>query len=429
MNAAALGGKVKLFGIVGPDPAAAGLGRILTEGGVAPDDLLTIESRPTTTKTRVVAGRQQIVRFDNEVSAPLSPEEGEALVADVLPALADASILILSDYLKGALSDGVIRALIDGARSRGVYVIVDPKRPTFEIYRGADLIKPNRSELAKATGIPADTPPDFNRALAKLAGSLAGALLVTNAEAGMSLVRPGHEVLHLPVATTHEVADVSGAGDTALAALAVALAEGKGLEEAANWANVAAGLAVAKPGTAIVDRVELEQALMAVDKTPIHAGAVVDRHIARHAARVWRGRGETVVFTNGCFDIIHPGHIHLLEGAAAQGKRLIVGLNTDRSVAALKGPTRPIQSETNRARVVGALRFVDLVVLFDEETPLELIAELQPDVIVKGSDYREDQVVGGELVKARGGRVVLVDLVNNQSSSRLIERARSAPAT
>lgn len=425
MNAAALGGEVSLFGIVGTDAAAATIDRILADAGISPGELVALEGRPTTTKTRVVAGRQQIVRFDNEISAPLSAEDGQALVTRVRPSLTDASILVLSDYGKGVLSDDVIMTLIEAAQTRGVFVIVDPKRPTFEIYRGADLIKPNRTELAIATGMPTETPADFDRAVAVLAASFDGALVVTNAEAGMVLARPGQELLYLPAAAKHEVADVSGAGDTALAALATALAEGQSLEKAVKWANVAAGIAVTKPGTAIVDRVELEQALNAAASPPIHPGAVVERHVARHAVRSWRARGETVVFTNGCFDIIHPGHIHLLESAAKEGQRLIVGLNTDSSVSLLKGPTRPIQSELKRARVVGALRFVDLVVLFDEPTPLNLIAELEPDVIVKGADYREDQIVGGDFVKGRGGRVVLVDLVENESSTHLINSGRS----
>ena len=239
----------------------------------------------------------------------------------------------------------------------------------------------------------------------------------------MTLAAPGRAPLYLPVGKVRDVADVSGAGDTALAALAVALAEGRALDDAAARAIAASSLAVAKPGTAIVHRAELDAALATAPD--IHAGTLVDRQEARRIVAAWRATGEAVVFTNGCFDIVHPGHVHLLAGAAAQGRRLVVALNTDRSVSALKGPSRPVQNEAGRAAVIGALRFVDLVVLFDEDTPLALIDALEPDVLVKGADYREDQVVGGDLVRSRGGKVVLIDLIDGQSSTRLIEGARA----
>jgi D-beta-D-heptose 7-phosphate kinase/D-beta-D-heptose 1-phosphate adenosyltransferase len=421
MNAAALGGRVRLFGVVGLDAEANELRSILEGHGVNSSQLLALQGRPTTTKTRVVAGRQQIVRLDNESCIWLDADVEDRLIEAVQSALSASAVLVLSDYSKGVLTDRVITSLIDMARARGVYVVVDPKRKDFRVYGGANLIKPNRSELAAATGMATDTDSNIEQAIETLAPVFGGALLVTRAEAGLTLVRPGQPLLHLPVPEMHQVADVSGAGDTALAALAVALAEGRDLVDGARWALAASGLAVAKPGTAIIDRAELDEAL-ATPRQHLHSGALVEWSEARAAIRSWRLRGERVVFANGCFDILHPGHIRLLEGAAQCGDRLIVALNTDQSVRALKGSTRPVQSERNRAFVIGALRFVDLVILFDEPTPYEAIRELEPDVIVKGADYKVDEVVGGDLVRARGGEVVLIDLVEGQSSSNLIAK-------
>jgi D-beta-D-heptose 7-phosphate kinase/D-beta-D-heptose 1-phosphate adenosyltransferase len=251
-----------------------------------------------------------------------------------------------------------------------------------------------------------------------------GTLVVTRAEAGISLVRRGLPVKHIR-SSVLEVADVSGAGDTVLAALAVSVAEGFTLDDAAFISNVAAGVAVAKLGTAIVSRNELNAALARAVSPPYHPGSLATKSEAAEMAAAWRRMGERVVFTNGCFDLIHAGHIELLSFAAREGNRLIVGINSDSSVKKLKGPTRPIQTEADRARIVGALRAVDLVILFDEPTPLSLIEAVSPDVLVKGADYSEDQVVGGDLVKGRGGRVALFPLIEGRSSTKIVERMRS----
>jgi D-beta-D-heptose 7-phosphate kinase / D-beta-D-heptose 1-phosphate adenosyltransferase len=222
-----------------------------------------------------------------------------------------------------------------------------------------------------------------------------------------------------------EVADVSGAGDTALAAFAVAIAEGRSIEEAAVWSNFAAGIAVSKFGTAVVSRAELETAIARAKNIILHPGALVNALAASEIASDWRQRGERIVFTNGCFDLVHAGHIELLSSAAREGDRLIVGLNSDKSVQGLKGPNRPIQNEADRARIIGALRDVDLVVIFDEPTPMSLIDCISPDVLVKGADYTEGQVVGGDLVKTRGGRVVLIPLVADRSSTGIVKRMKT----
>jgi D-beta-D-heptose 7-phosphate kinase/D-beta-D-heptose 1-phosphate adenosyltransferase len=272
--------------------------------------------------------------------------------------------------------------------------------------------------------MPCATDAEVEAAGEAVASQFDGAILVTRADSGMSLIRRGMPARHFK-SSVLEVADVSGAGDTALAALAVSMVEGRTIEDAVTISNIAAGVAVSKFGTAIVGRAELDAALARAASPKHHPGSLATKTTAAEMAAAWRRMGESVVFTNGCFDLIHAGHIELLTFAAREGDRLIVGLNTDASVNRLKGSTRPIQTEQDRARIIGALRAVDLVVLFDEPTPLSLIDAIGPDVLVKGADYTEDQVVGGDLVKARGGRVALFPLVEGRSSTKIVERMRS----
>jgi D-beta-D-heptose 7-phosphate kinase/D-beta-D-heptose 1-phosphate adenosyltransferase len=347
-----------------------------------------------------------------------------AIIESARAAMALADIVAISDYGKGILSNHVLEQVIGTAKSLGKPVLVDPKRRTFEAYRGADLIKPNAGELSAASGMPCSTDAEIEAAADAIASQFDGAILVTRAEAGMSLIRRGSPVRHFK-SSVLEVADVSGAGDTALAALAVSLVEGRAIEDAVTTSNIAAGVAVSKLGTAIVNRAELDAALARASSPKHHPGSLVTQSAAADIAASWRRMGERVVFTNGCFDLIHTGHIELLTFAAREGDRLIVGLNTDASVKKLKGPTRPIQAELDRARIIGALRAVDLVVLFDETTPLSLIDAISPDVLVKGADYTEDQVVGGDVIKARGGRVALFPVVEGRSSTKIVERMRS----
>jgi len=424
-NAAALGASVQLVGLVGEDAEARELAEVLGSypsidlGGLVADP-----SRPTVTKTRVMSGRQQIVRIDAESSNYPLPDIEAAIIAAGKAAIAEADIVVLSDYAKGVLTDAVIAALIGAAKARGVPVIVDPKRRTFEAYRGATLVTPNRRELFEATGLPDETDEQAALAAGAAARQFGGDVLVTRAEKGMTLWRQGGAVKHVP-AEAQEVFDVSGAGDTALAALAVALASGQSPENAMVLANSAAAIAVSKLGTAVVTRAELLEAVAKSRLGPFPSGALATREEALAVVEGWRMRGEKVVFTNGCFDLLHPGHIALLEAASAEGDRLVVGLNTDASVKRLKGPSRPLQDENARARVMGALRAVDLVVLFDEDTPRELIEALRPDVLVKGSDYKPEEVVGAEFVIAHGGRLVLADLVAGRSTSSLVALAKA----
>jgi D-beta-D-heptose 7-phosphate kinase/D-beta-D-heptose 1-phosphate adenosyltransferase len=424
VNIFALGCDVRLVGAVGNDQDGDDLRQILDRAGVSTSHLVTDPSRPTICKTRVVSGRQQFFRIDRESPGRFSRDIEGAIIEQSREAMGDAEIVVLSDYAKGVFSDHVIEQVIASAKSLGKMVLVDPKRRTFEAYRGADIIKPNAGELSAATGMPSLTDADVEAAGQAIAAQFGGTIIVTRAESGMSLIRPGAAATHIK-SSVLEVADVSGAGDTALAALAASLVDGRAIEDAVVIANVAAGIAVSKLGTAIVGRTELNAALARASSPKHHPGSLAIASSAAEMAASWRRMGERVVFTNGCFDLIHAGHIELLSFAASQGDRLIVGLNSDSSVGKLKGPTRPIQTEADRARIVGALRPVDLVVLFDELTPLSLIDSISPDVLVKGADYREDQVVGGDIVKARGGRVALFPLVEGRSSTRIVERMRS----
>ncbi|WP_018181753.1 D-glycero-beta-D-manno-heptose-7-phosphate kinase [Kaistia granuli] len=424
-NAAALGADVTLIGYVGADTEADELRSALGSHPAIDLGYLVIDAaRPTVTKTRVMSGRQQIVRIDAESPGAPGAEAEAALIASGKRAIAGADVVVLSDYAKGVLSDSVVTALIAEAQLRGVPVIVDPKRRTFEAYRGATIVTPNRKELFEATGLADDTDDQAVRAAAEAGRQFGGDVLVTRAEKGMTLWRQDGSVTHV-AAEAREVFDVSGAGDTVVAALAVALAVGQPLEASVITANAAAAIAVSKLGTAVVTRAELTAALDRASHAEDHAGALVALEDAAKIVARWQARGSRVVFTNGCFDLLHPGHIALIEAAAREGDRLVVGLNTDASVQRLKGPTRPLQDEQARARVMGALRAVDLVVLFGEDTPLETIQALKPDVLVKGADYREDQVVGADFVKAHGGRLVLANIIPGRSTSALVAAARS----
>ena len=424
-NAAALGATVALVGLVGHDAAADALRAVLADHVAIDLSGLVIDpARPTVTKTRVMSGRQQIVRIDAEVATAPSAAIEDELIARGKAAICDASVAVFSDYAKGVLSDAVIAALIAEANARGVPVIVDPKRRTFEVYRGAALVTPNRKELFEATGLPDGTDSEAAIAAEVAARQFGGDVMVTRAEKGMTLWRRNGAVKHVP-AHAREVFDVSGAGDTALATLAVSLAEGRAVDEAMEMANAAAAISVSKLGTAVVTRAELDAALHRAAAEAVLPGSLVSASDAAAIAAGWRTRGDKVVFTNGVFDLVHPGHIGLIEAAAAEGDRLIVGLNSDASVKRLKGESRPLQDEAARARVIGALRAVDLVVLFGEDTPLALIEALRPDVLVKGADYKPSEVVGADFVIAHGGRLVLAEILAGRSTTALVAAARS----
>ncbi len=419
-NLAGLGVQVALVGVTGDDPGRAALLRLLAADGIDTADLLIAADRGTVTKTRVVGNHQQMLRIDAERVAPLTETDQARLVAAVSARIPGLDGLLLSDYAKGVLGPETCAALIAAARAAGVQVLVDPKGKGFDRYRGATLITPNRGELALATGTDPQDRDALIAAGARLRQDLGLDLLaLTLSEQGMVLIA-AEGSRDIP-AVAREVFDVSGAGDTVIATFAAGLAAGLSHLDTAHLANLAAGVVVGHVGTAPITRAELLAAIC--DEQALEQGAKVrDLAGTLEQVRRWRAAGELVVFTNGCFDLLHVGHVTYLERARRYGQRLVVGLNTDRSVRALKGPERPLIRADDRARVLAALASVDAVVLFDGDTPLDLILALRPDVLAKGADYREQDVVGAAEVKSWGGRVVLVPLVEDRSTSGIIRR-------
>lgn len=365
-----------------------------------------------------------MLRADWEQAAPASTEIELKLIETILPQIPRADIVLLSDYAKGVLTARVIRNVIDAARKLGKRVIVDPKSPNWAIYRGASLLTPNRKEFAEATRSRADTVDGIAEAaqdVMRLADC--EAILVTQSEHGMTLLPREGDVVHVP-AYPVKVRDVSGAGDTVSAALAATLATGADWDTSLRMASAAAAVAVGKQGTASVSAAELRRkilphAYLAAEEKIVLAPGALAAQLAD-----WRKQGLRVGFTNGCFDILHPGHVKVLTAARAACDRLVVGLNSDASVRRLKGEDRPVQDERARAEVLAALEAVDLVVIFEEDTPINLISDIKPSVLVKGGDYTREQVVGYDVVEAAGGTVVLVDILRGFSTTALVNRAR-----
>jgi D-beta-D-heptose 7-phosphate kinase/D-beta-D-heptose 1-phosphate adenosyltransferase len=429
-NIASLGGHCIFVGLVGDDEAGAKLKAELDHHAGIESVLVSDSMRPTTRKVRFVSEHfsTHMLRADWERAAPAAAEIEQKLIDAVLPQLSRADIVLLSDYAKGVLTARVIRNVIDAARKAGKRVIVDPKSANFAIYRGATLLTPNRKEFAEATRSRADSDQSIAEA-ARDAMVLADceAMLVTQSEDGMTLVPRKGDAVHVP-AHPVKVRDVSGAGDTVAAALALALAAGADWEAALRIASAAAAVAIGKQGTASVSIAELRRkilphAYLAAEEKIVAAGGDLDAHL-----RDWRKQGLRVGFTNGCFDILHPGHVKVLTAARGACDRLIVGLNSDASVRRLKGEGRPVQNETARAEVLAALEAVDLVAIFEEDTPIKLIAAIKPSVLVKGGDYSRETVVGHEIVEAHGGEVMLVDTLPGFSTTSLVNRARGGKA-
>ena len=419
VNAAALGCSVSLIGVVGPDKNADTLRHALARwSGIGTQGLVVEPGWATISKMRVVSGHQQIVRIDDESIIDFSPATQNSLIDQTIAALDKADVLICSDYAKGVLSDGVLHAVIAHARSLNIPVIVDPKRKNFAAYRGATLVTPNRAEMAVASGLPLQSDADIEQAASVVSHQFGGDVLVTRSEEGMTLWQRNGHIRH-QLARKSEVYDVSGAGDAVVATIGSVLSAGQDMDTAIVIATVAASIAVSKPGTAAVTRAELAEELK--EDNP-DTGLIATWPQACAVVHRWRQHGASIVFTNGCFDLLHPGHVSLLHAAAQKGDKLVVAINSDASVRRLKGPTRPVQDEQARATVIRALRDVDMVVIFDQDTPLELITALQPDVLVKGADYTEETVVGADVVKRNGGRVELVSLVAECSTSNLVRK-------
>ncbi len=429
-NLTSLGARCVFVGVVGEDDAGRALTESLDGYPQIEARLVADAGRMTTRKSRFVSEHfsSHLLRADWEMAAPIDHAIEDALIGSVIDALPRAGAVVLSDYAKGALTPRVIRAVIDAANEAGKPVVVDPKGRDYSIYRGATLITPNRQELADATRSAARSDDEIASAAATLGESLgARAVLVTRSEDGMTLVNVGDGgdgAVHVP-AYPVRVRDVSGAGDTVVAVLAAMLAMNADFESAMRAANAAAAVVVGKRGTATLTINELRSRILpastlAPEEKIVFDWALLDEHLAD-----WRREGLRIGFTNGCFDLLHPGHVRLLAAARGACDRLVLGLNSDASVTRLKGPGRPVQPVEARAEVLAALEAVDLVVVFEADTPLKLIARVQPTVLVKGGDYTRDQVVGADLVEELGGEVVLVDLVPGHSTTSMVERSRA----
>jgi len=420
-NIASLGGQCVLLGVVGNDGEAQELSAQLVASSSVQVKLITDSARPTSVKTRYVANGQQVMRADREMRHPLPEEVARRLLDAFAVCLASSDIVVLSDYAKGVLSDLVLREAIGAAKKSGKTVIVDPKAKNLVKYSGATILTPNRAELQVASGEECATDAEVVCTARRfLSEGICEVMVVTRGKDGMSVVGPGDSATHLPT-VARQVFDVSGAGDTVLATLSLGLASGGTILDSANLANIAAGIVVGKRGTATVTTGEMVASMPSFEKAA-DPKKIYSLENVLQLVRDWRAQGLKICFTNGCFDLLHPGHISLLEQARAQGDRLVVGLNADLSIRHLKGPARPVQSEIARAIVLAAVKSVDAVVIFSEDTPINLIQSVEPDVLIKGADYAVDSVVGADFVMKRGGRVFLATLLSGHSTTNTVKR-------
>jgi D-beta-D-heptose 7-phosphate kinase / D-beta-D-heptose 1-phosphate adenosyltransferase len=427
-NITSLGAQAILIGVTGKDAAAQDLAAQLEKVPSIDPRLVADQSRPTTLKTRYVADRQQVLRADTESRAELSDITAQRVLAEFRNVLPAVDVVVLSDYAKGVLSQRVTREAIAAARDAGKPVLVDPKGASFAKYAGATLLTPNKHELQVVCGLECSSDEQVvTGASGLLAAGLCDHVVVTRGSDGMSVLESGGSVTHMRT-VAREVFDVSGAGDTAVATISLGIAVGGNVVDASHLANLAAGIAVGKSGTAVVTTGELLATLNQFsgrgDAGKIFAVANVAERV-----RSWRDMGLRIAFTNGCFDLLHPGHISLLEQARRTADRLVVGVNSDLSVLRLKGPGRPVQSEVTRATVLASMKSVDAVVIFPDDTPLNLITELAPDVLVKGADYAVGNVVGADVVLQRGGKIVLADFVQGHSTTGTVSRVAAARGT
>ena len=412
-NVAALGGKARLGAVAGQDTAGAELAELIAAEDRVEDALIRPEGVATIVKTRFVASGQQLLRLDDEAA----PHSGYAHKT----VFHGADAILLSDYAKGVVDDDTIQAALWAGAEYGAPVIVDPKGRDFARYGAVDVIKPNASELAGATGLPTETDEQVEAALAALLdATTARAVIVTRAGKGMTLARRDGGVTHFP-GRAREVFDVSGAGDTCLAALGLALGAGATLEQAVQFAILASGVVVGKSGTAVVTPAELIEAEMS-QHAALAQSKVTPLDELSDQVEAWKRQGLKVGFTNGCFDILHRGHVAYLAQARGWCDRLVVALNTDASVRRLKGEGRPVNDLDSRAAVIGGLASVDRVTAFDDPTPIALIERLKPDVLIKGADYTKDKVVGAAEVESWGGEVRLAEFADGYSTTKTIEK-------
>ena len=424
LNLASLGCNTILMGLRGNDQAGKRLASILKQKGIR-DHILVDPNHPTTTKTRVIGQGQQLLRLDEEKVCISSQDLQQQLIERFEANLSISDAVVISDYAKGVLAGDSIPKIIKRCREKDIPVFVDPKGTDWVRYKGATCITPNTAEAESVAG---QTIANDKSILIRIAQALRKQyeldwLLLTRGAEGMFLLGPDNNP-QLIQTSAKEVFDVSGAGDTVIACLTACVASGLTFRQAASIANVGAGIVVAKLGSQAISVPELQAALY---KHKAGFGLessykITTLDAARIQVKAWQAIGETVVFTNGCFDLLHPGHIHVLNQAKGMGNRLVLGVNTDSSIRTIKGPDRPIVSEQDRAAVLSALGCVDLIVFFSEATPLALIAALRPDILVKGADYRLDEVVGGDIVESYGGKIALIPLLKGYSTTGLVNK-------
>lgn len=423
-NLAGLGIHTKILGCVGDDAEGKVLIGLMQGLGLDTQGVFSSSHRPTIAKTRILGGHQQMLRLDQEDASTFTTQENQTLNQQLQRLLAQKpEVVILSDYAKGLLSAEVCQHIIQVCIASNTPVLVDPKGKDYSKYKGATGLTPNKKETAEACGVDMRLSETLLAAAAQLKQALnLNFLAVTRGEEGITLIQDNQNS-HI-AATAKQVFDVSGAGDTVIATLAAGLMAKLNVEQALSLANIAAGIVVGKVGTVPIQKEELLLELQ-TQKRVVQADKICNLDNLLTRVAVWKNNHEKIVFTNGCFDLLHAGHVTYLEAAKHAGDRLILGLNTDRSVSALKGPNRPVIHEMDRARVLAALEAVDAVILFDEDTPLNLINAIEPEVLAKGSDYTEDQVVGAKEVKAWGGKVALIDLVQGRSTSNIVKKLAS----
>ena len=424
-NVASLGARCIFVGLVGDDEAGRDVIARLQADPLIEPSLVVDRTRPTTRKVRFVSEHfsTHLLRADWEECGPVDAEREGELLARALAALPRVGAVVLSDYAKGVLTPRILSEVIAAAKKAGIPVIVDPKAVDYSVYRGATVIKPNRKELAETTRLPAATDEDVIAAAGKLNGDLGtDAVLVSLSDDGLVLVPAQGAPIRVP-AYPVTVKDTSGAGDTVVAALAVMLAARADYEVAVRIANAAGAIVVGKRGTAAVSADELRHRILPASTLASEDKIVFDRAVLEERLAEWRKAKLRIGFTNGCFDLLHRGHVKLMAAARSACDRLVVGLNSDSSVSRLKGAGRPIQDVASRADVLAALEAVDLVVVFEEDTPLKLIRQVRPAVLVKGGDYQRHEVVGHEVVEAEGGEVILVDLVPGHSTTSMVARS------
>ncbi len=419
-NLVALGCEVYLVGAIGQDEKGDKLLSLIEENNIHSGGIFRFVHRPTTSKMRIIAHNQQILRIDKEDNRPITEETEKKILDFISKTVPDMDGVICSDYQKGILTEKVLKHLLQRARSSKKQVIVDPKSADFSLYKGATVLTPNQAEVERSVPIKVNSKEDLERAAQYLLTlTKAEALLVTRGKDGMILYGSKGKPVEIPT-VAREVFDVTGAGDTVVSVFGMALFVGFDFRDSAWLSNMAGSIVVGKVGTAVVTLNEindyLQEEMLRTSQTTLKLEDLKKR------VSLAKSTGKSVVFTNGCFDLIHGGHIEFLQKAKTKGDILIVGLNSDASVRSLKGKGRPIKSESERANILSALRYVDYITVFDEATPESLIREIRPDILVKGDDYKIDEVVGREIVEGYGARVELIPIVQGHSTTKTLEK-------